>query len=183
MKKVYLMGDSIRLIGYGLKVPQMLENEFEVSQPEENCRWSSSLFRIAFDKGELLDTMDIIHFNSGEWDVSDILGDGPFTGPDEYVKTMKRLGKFLLTKADTVIFATTTPVLEGHIHNDNETIRKYNELIVPEYEKMGIIINDLYSVVDSDREKYVRSDDRIHLTEEGIDVCAKQVCEVLRKYK
>jgi hypothetical protein len=30
MKKVVLLGDSIRLIGYGLKVPELLGDEYEV---------------------------------------------------------------------------------------------------------------------------------------------------------
>ena len=40
MKKVTLLGDSIRYIGYGLKVPELLKDEFEVYQPNENCRFA-----------------------------------------------------------------------------------------------------------------------------------------------
>ena len=38
MKKVVLLGDSIREIGYGTKVPELLKDEFTVWQPEENWR-------------------------------------------------------------------------------------------------------------------------------------------------
>ena len=40
MKKVVLLGDSIRLIGYGKKVEEMLRPEYEVWQPEDNCRFA-----------------------------------------------------------------------------------------------------------------------------------------------
>ena len=39
--KVTLLGDSIRLIGYGTRVPELLGDDFEVYQPEENCRYST----------------------------------------------------------------------------------------------------------------------------------------------
>ena len=38
--KVTLLGDSIRLIGYGKEVEKLLGDEFEVFQPEDNCRFS-----------------------------------------------------------------------------------------------------------------------------------------------
>ena len=48
------------------------------------------------------------------------------------------------------------------------------------YEKeKEIIINDLYSVVASDIDKYIRKDDKIHLTQEGIKVCSKQVAKTI----
>jgi len=36
MIKVTLLGDSIRMIGYGLKVPNLLGENFEVFQPNVN---------------------------------------------------------------------------------------------------------------------------------------------------
>ncbi len=36
MKKVALLGDSMRLIGYGLKVPALLADVAEVWQPDDN---------------------------------------------------------------------------------------------------------------------------------------------------
>ena len=40
MKKVVLLGDSIRLIGYGTKVPEMLGPEYTVWQPSDNGRYA-----------------------------------------------------------------------------------------------------------------------------------------------
>ena len=38
MKKVVLLGDSIRQIGYGKKVAALLEPDYTVWQPDDNCR-------------------------------------------------------------------------------------------------------------------------------------------------
>ena len=40
MKRVVLLGDSIRLIGYGTKVPELLGDGYEVWQPEDNGRFA-----------------------------------------------------------------------------------------------------------------------------------------------
>lgn len=39
MKKVVLLGDSIRPVGYGPRVPELLGSDYEVYQPDENCRF------------------------------------------------------------------------------------------------------------------------------------------------
>ena len=48
MKKVVLLGDSIRLWGYGTKVPEMLGEDYEVWQPEDNCRFVKYTLRGLF---------------------------------------------------------------------------------------------------------------------------------------
>ena len=53
-------------------------------------------------------------------------------------------------------------------------------IFVPLLVEKGIIINDLYSVVLSDVDKYIRKDDNIHLSEEGIAICSKQVADIIR---
>ena len=65
-------------------------------------------------------------------------------------------------------------------YNRNVDIEKYNALIVPLLEEKGIIINDLYQLVSSNIDKYIRKDDNIHLSEEGIEVCAEQVANTIR---
>ena len=40
---------------------------------------------------------------------------------------------------------------------------------------MGVVINDLWSALIVDVDRYIRNDDKIHLTEEGIDVCTEMV--------
>ena len=48
------------------------------------------------------------------------------------------------------------------------------------FKEMGFEINDLNSLVKADVYKYIRDDDKIHLTDEGIDLCANQVVKVIK---
>ena len=172
--KVVLLGDSIR-IGYGAKVTELLGEEYEVFQPKDNCRFSKYLLHTLIDYKSEIDDADIIHFNAGEWDVSRELTDGrPFTSIEEYIENMTRIVNHLKAKNKKLIFATTTPVLPHHFANSNEDIIRYNEAIVPVLSEMGVVINDLFSIVNEVPEKYI-CDDQIHLSQNGIEACAKQV--------
>ena len=182
MIKVALLGDSIREIGYGTVVPQMLGDDYEVFQPAENCRFSKYTLRGLSDWKEGLEGCDIVHWNNGLWDtVTNRPDDEPFSTPEEYVTNMLRIAKYLKAHHRVVIFATTTPVRKEFVDNDNERIAKYNALIVPELEKLGIIINDLNALVSTDIDGLLRHDDNIHLNEKGIELCGKQVAEFIRK--
>ena len=79
-----------------------------------------------------------------------------------------------------IIFATTTPCHPANEYNDNSVIAHYNEIIVPKLQEMGVEINDLNALVSQDILKYIREDDKIHLTDAGIEVCAKQVVKVIK---
>jgi hypothetical protein len=41
----------------------------------------------------------------------------------------------------------------------------------------GIEINDLYSVINEKQEKFIRQDDLIYATEEGVEALVKQIVE------
>ena len=90
-KKIALLGDSIRMIGYGTKVPEMLGEDYEVFQPEDNCRFAKYTLRMLFDYKDHLKDCEVIHWNNGLWDVSDLFGDGKlFSTDEEYVENMLR---------------------------------------------------------------------------------------------
>ena len=180
MIKVTLLGDSIRKIGYGLVVPDLLGENFEVFQPNDNCRFAKYTLRGLFDWQKSMEGTQIVHWNNGLWDICDLFGDGVFTSESEYAETMLRIADILISRYDKVIFATTTPVTAQNKHNKNSEIEKYNKLIVPLLQKKGVIINDLYGLVVADIDKYIRKDDNIHLTEDGIAVCGKQTADLIR---
>ena len=48
---------------------------------------------------------------------------------------------------------------------------------------MGIKINDLHALVSKDVHKYVKECDKIHLSDEGIELCAKAVCKVIKEFE
>ena len=182
MKKVILFGDSIRLIGYGTVLPQILGADYEVWQPKDNGRFS--LYTLCNLKSWLNDANrkpDVIHWNNGLWDaVVRYEEDGPLVPKDLYVQMMLRIARELKKAAPRVIFATTTPVRPEKTDQDNNRICAYNEAIVPKLQNMGIEINDLHSLVAKDIPRYIRSDDNIHLTDEGILLCANRIAEILR---
>ena len=178
--KVVLLGDSIRMIGYGTRVPTLLGDEFNVWQPAENCRFSKyTLWGVSSSWCKEMEGAEIVHWNNGLWD-SFNHGDGLFSSEDEYLSNMCRIADLLLEKHPRIIFATTTPVTEQHPNIQNADIIRLNNLIVPVLKDKGIIINDLHRLVATDVDRYIRKDDNIHLTQAGIDACAEKVADKIR---
>ena len=181
MKKVVLLGDSIRLIGYGTVVPGLLEGRYKVWQPSDNCRFASYTLRMLYDYRDELKNADIIHWNNGLWDECNLFGDSSFTPLEVYADTLKRIASILKNITDKVIFATTTPVTPLNPHNSNETISKFNSAAVNVLAPLGVRINDLYSLVLPKTDIYIRKDDNIHLTAEGCLACARQVADEIKR--
>ena len=180
-KKVALLGDSIRLIGYGTKVPDMLGDDYEVFQTSDNCRWAQYTLRMLFDYKEDLKDCDVIHWNNGLWDSTELFGDGTFTAIDDYVKTMVRVAKLLLEITPNVVFATTTPTKPTYKYTLNDKIDKFNQAIVPVLKDMGIKINDLNSLLKGHEDIYI-CEDELHLSEEGTKICADAVCKAIKQF-
>ena len=179
-KKVVLLGDSIRLWGYGTKVPELLSEEYDVVQPEDNCRFTKYTLRGLFDWGELLRGADIIHWNNGLWDATELFEDGTFTTEEEYISDITRIARVLKKITPKVIFATTTPVWDEFEYTHNDKIDRFNEIIIPVLKNEGVIINDIGSAVKCDVHKYVKECDKIHLSDEGIDLCSKMVADAIK---
>ena len=176
MKKIILLGDSIRLVGYGKSVAETLTTQYgcTVWQPEDNCRFAAYTLRMCYDYKEQLEGADVIHWNNGLWDVCDLFGDGAFTSMDEYVNQMVRVARLLKTYASTVIFATTTPPAPKMWGHDVERIKAYNAAAAEALTAEGVYINDLFAAVNEDVDTMI-SEDMLHLSAEGIKVCAAQV--------
>ena len=179
MTKVTCLGDSIR-IQYTPRVREMLGEDFSVYAPSENCRYAKHTLRGLYDWREDMKDSRIVHWNNGLWDACDLFGDGPFTTREEYVSNMLRIADILLSRHDAVIFATTTPVSPLSPHTGNEIVKQYNDALVPRLIERGVIINDLYALVNADLGRYICGD-KTHLTEEAIETCATAVTEAIRK--
>lgn len=180
MKKLVLLGDSIRLIGYGARLAEIMSDEYEVWQPEDNCRWADYTYRMLSDKEKEIAGADLVHWNNGHWDICDLFGDGSFTSVENYVKAMTRVAKRLLSVSKRVVFSTTTPVTDKLNYENNERIKQYNAAVVPALCELGVIVNDLYSFVQPHIDTYIKTEDNIHLTEEGSAACAEQIAAFLR---
>ena len=182
MKKVVLIGDSIRLYGYGLILKNYLPNDVEIYQSTDNARFSKYTLRMLFDERANIEGADVIHWNNGEWDICKLFGDNePFTPLNEYLENMGKIADILLKYGKKVIFSTTTPVRKENLYNENKVIEQYNKAVVKMLKKKGVIINDLYSVIVKDIDKYIKGDDdNIHLTAEGSIVAAESVAKIIK---
>lgn len=181
MKKAVLLGDSIRQIGYGTRVPALLAPDIAVWQPEDNGRFASYTLRNCFDYKAELETADVIHWNNGLWDMCDLFGDGPFTPLPVYTDTLVRIAHILQSYCPRVIFATTTPPRPEMWGHDPERVKAYNAAAVAALRPLGVRIDDLYSLIAPDTQHLIRGDDFLHLTDEGIALTAGQVARSVRE--
>ena len=183
MKKLILLGDSIRLLGYGKRLAEIMSDEYAVWQPEDNCRWADYTYRMLSDKEKEISGADLIHWNNGHWDICDLFGDGSFTSVENYVKAMTRVAKRLLSISKRVVFSTTTPVTEKLSYENNERIKIYNNAVVPALIELGVEVNDLYSFVEPNIDRFIKTSDNIHLTDVGSEACAEEIAAFLRDIK
>ena len=178
MKKIILLGDSIRL-SYGNRVRELLGEGYTVWQPEDNCRFAAYTLRMLFDYKAQLEGADIIHFNCGLWDMCDLFGDGPFTPLEVYVEQMVRIAKILKTYAPVVIFAATTPPSPKMWGHDLDRVHAYNAAAMAALEPLGILFDDLFTPVAEDIDRMI-SEDYLHASPYGVEILANRVADCIK---
>lgn len=185
--KIVLFGDSQRqtFCGYGKRVEEVLKEEgHEVFQPEDNSRFTKYLLRQIVDFRKDISDADIIHFNAGHWDVGVMFksDDEPFTPLEEYLSNLRRIVAEFKLITPHIIFATTSPVREGHVDETNAMIEKYNKAATELMKELGVTVNDMYSVVLPQLEKCIKpKPDCVHQTEFGKKVQSDQVLKVIHE--
>ena len=184
MMKVMLIGDSIR-INYQDRVKAILGDRAEIQSPADNCRFSAyTLFSLSsWVPGN---DYDVIHWNNGQWDTC-YMPDGRIHTPlPAYLDLEKRIAGILRRKTKRLIFATTTPVNPDQYRTavehgrKNEDIAAYNHAVAAELSALGVEINDLHTPLARDVGKYI-SEDKVHLSPAGIEICATRVSSALMK--
>ncbi len=192
MKKVLLLGDSIRM-GYDEYVRELLAGEYEVYYDDvDNGRFAAYTLWQANQFFKNYGHFDVVHWNNGYWDMN---VEAPMTEPmhpvDEYIHFLGRILAVIRRNGAVPIFATTTPVLskaaaaevirEGINTFDyrNEWVEKYNAAAVRFMQSENVAVNDLYSLCLEDPH-YYKCPDLLHLTERGYRRCAEQIAEVIR---
>lgn len=181
MKKVLLLGDSIRL-SYQSKVRELLTGRAEVNGPEENCRfakytlWNVNIYMKLFGKP------DIIHWNNGIWDtykISDSIE--CFTTLEDYIRDMKLILNEMRKSGATILFANTTPVRPGFHLDNNDRIDMYNQAITEVMIKENVPVNDLNGVIKKNIDRYI-GEDLLHLSSEGVEAAALKVADFIAEY-
>ena len=182
LPKVLLLGDSIRM-SYQPLVAEILAGKAEVVGPADNCQFAlytlSSLGRWINELGE----PDIVHWNNGIHDC----GHNPTRGPAQFsVEDYRTNLESILTRlrefTPKVIWATITPVHPDRPFGEsgwgwrNEEIDQYNIAARELMEANELPINDLHKLVWPDVDQFL-SDDELHLSDKGKDLCARAVVE------
>jgi len=192
MKKIVLVGDSIRL-GYEKYVKEAFDGVAEVYSPAENCRFAQYVLRNFHEwkrKHEWPDDVDVVHWNAGLWDTITLFEDGTLTPPDFYADTVRRIDKRIRMCYPNakVIFATSTHVQEDKYLNKKKAARynsdtaKFNRLAIEALEGTGTYIDDLFEVTE-DAPESAFSDMTHYNTPEGCELIGgavvRCICEVL----
>ncbi|MBO4869432.1 MAG: hypothetical protein J5585_06945 [Clostridia bacterium] len=204
MKNVLLIGDSMRML-YQQRVAELLGDDVHVYAPEENCRftkfalWGMFFWMMSWGNPKI----DVVHWNTGIWDLHRCTADGKvFTPLDEYLQCNERLAIQMESYTKNLIWATMTPggrqldeqtktnylltqkgepqfFLCDYTDVWNADIKRYNEACAKMLSARGVKINDLYSVIAADPDRYLAADG-IHASLEGIEALAVQVADNIR---
>ena len=187
MKKILLLGDSIRL-GYERYVTETLKDVAIVYTPGDvNCGMAQFMLRWVHDwkrKRNLPEDMDVVHWNAGLWDVLRIHGDDTLSPPDFYADTLRRISQRLRMLFPTAkqVFALSTWVQEdlylGEYQRFNSDIRLFNDIAMQTLAPLGVEFNDLYAVSEN-APKACWSDVTHFNTVDGIKRVGGQVVDCL----
>lgn len=191
MNKILLLGDSIMygakgINGYGYYVQQMFKGQAEICLPTDNCQDIRYLFTYADElipKSEV--AFDLIHWNSGLWDVLHFVGNPkPYTSIEIYGQYIERFFDLLKHRypLSRVYFATTTPISE-HLqrtksYRRNSEIVEYNGVAQSILQSKVDAFDDLYSFAKGIGDEY-RAGDGLHFSEEGAQLLADTVYHFL----
>lgn len=191
MKKVLLLGDSIRM-GYDEIVQELLKDECEVYFDKDNGRFTIYTLEQIHQLYKTHDHFDVVHWNNGYWDMDIESPTGePLVPLEDYMRYLRRIIHTLRAYGAQVIFATTTPIFEDgnaadiqtgvNLRFKDEWVRHYNAAAKIVMEDENVPVNDLYELC-LQGEGYYKCADRLHLTPQGYQKCAKQVCDHIRRY-
>ena len=188
MKRVLLIGDSIRMFCQGEVIKQLGE-EFTVAAPDENCRFSAYVLNSLRHWLPQFGPVDVIQFNAGLWDTAILYPeDGCFIGLKEYVSNMTKILRELKKSGAKLIFRTSTPVSDKKANLPgpmppaarNEDIMRYNQAVLEAFAGEDLVINDLFSLVYPRREELLL-DDMVHPNETGVKLIGGAMAQVIRQ--
>jgi len=181
-RNVVLLGDSIRG-NYQQAVKDELGDEAKVWHPTDNCRFTAYTLHMMRAWLPNYPKPDVVHWNNGIWDFGKYYGEeDSFTPLDEYVRNLKRIVngiRYFYGEDQKIVFALTTPQNHNNPEED-ATYRRFNDAARAALEPLGVEINDLYTPIRADLDRYICAD-KCHLSEEGKAYAGKLVADAIRK--
>lgn len=171
-------------MGYDKYVKDALSGVAEVYYPNDSARFSQYTLRYLsdwkYDNG-WGDDIDLVHWNTGLWDVLEMYGEAPISNPQQYGETIGKIEKQIriLFPNAVQIFATSTSVIEEKYgptrKRHNSTIEQYNRIAVEVLSPTDCRINDLYTLTQNAPVE-IRNGDPTHFyTPEGTKLIGDRV--------
>lgn len=191
LPRVLIIGDSIS-IGYTQPVRQNLMGQAEVSRPPVNCQHTAyGLSQIKKWIGK--EKWDVIHFNWGIWDTHMLDANGQLIldeekavgpmhlrhTPEQYRENLEKLVTILEGTGAKLIFANTTPIM-SRTGKRFEDVANLNKVALEVMQKHKIPVNDLYSAVLPNAEKW-QTADKVHFNSDGNVELAELVTSAIKK--
>ena len=188
LPKVLIMGDSIS-IGYTPHVVENLKGVAEVKRHRGNAGPTiRGLAKIEQWLGE--EKWDLIHFNWGLWDMYGWEYHKEDRSPKAYGKRLEALVARLKETGAQLIWATTTPAcpdnettmkrrFQQDVRIPSELEQKYLTVALGVMRKNGVQINDLYTFMKPQWDKYSIADDNVHFKPEGKKALGKKVSDCI----
>ncbi len=184
LPNVLLIGDSISE-GYQKQVKEGLIGKANVYKNKGNAEWSGT--GIKKIDSYLGDTKwDVIHFNWGLWDIYGWEYDNEERSPEAYAKRLDQLVTRMEKTGAKLIWASTTPgckdpekTMQNRFKKEvlitPDQQAKYSEAALEVMKKHKVEINDLYSHILPELDKYSLGKNDVHFNREGSDFLAKKV--------
>jgi acyl-CoA thioesterase-1 len=193
MKSVFILGGSIAMLpadgsagGYGHRVIGSMAHEAVVELVPENGEDSRNvLAKLYLWLGDR--RFDVIHFNCGLHDLKRAHATHQLQAPpDEYTANLEQIVAHLRPHAGALVWARTTPVLDGQrvpdkpfdrFNADGDACNAIADRVMRE---AGVAINDLHgAVLDAGIDRCISSDGG-HMTEFGAQLLTAKVVDALR---
>jgi isoamyl acetate esterase len=186
MTSVILIGDSIRM-GYEETVRSELDGLAEVWTSEENGETSVKALA-HLDEWALSRGADTIHINCGLHDIKTEFGQDARQVPlADYAANVRSILTQLRDSTDaTIVWASSTPVNEAW-HNATKPfarfeadVEAYNTAAAEIAQELGIVVDDLFSVIMAGGRDDLLIEDGVHFKPEGSVLLGKAVAECVR---
>lgn len=185
---VLLIGDSIKC-GYADFAKEFLQDVADVRFTKDNCQFAQHTFvylRSIVSQFENDESVNVVVWNNGHWDIAHWNGDEfSLTPIEEYKSLLVRIYKALKGYFPNakIVFMTTSPVnpdgSQGNNPRTRPEIESYNKAAIEALGEYGVLIDDAYEFLKDEPSSLYA--DYCHLTEDGFKKLGKHVADFVRE--
>jgi len=182
---VLIIGDSISM-GYTPRAAERLADAARVLHNPGNGGDSANVAG-QLDAWLTDAAPGLVHFNCGLHDIKLARDTRIHQVPlHAYRANLVRIVDRLVESGATLVWATTTPVIDERHHaakpfdRHNRDVEEYNGVAADIMARAGIAVNDLHAAVLADGPADLLADDGVHFTEGGYARLADLVADFLR---